>query len=80
MSKCLEKVIAQQVIEHISEMTELYKSVYKSNHSTEIVLITICDNIKRSFDNRKETVLIMIYLFVAFLYYKSFHFTVETQN
>ena len=27
MSKCLEKAIAQQLIEHTSEMTELYQSV-----------------------------------------------------
>ena len=32
--KCLEKVIAHPLIEHTSEMTELYQSAYKSNHST----------------------------------------------
>ena len=66
VSKCLEKVIAQQVIEHTSEMTELYQSAYKSNHSTETALIAVCDDIKRGFDNRKGTALIMIDLSVAF--------------
>ena len=66
VSKCLEKVIAQQVIEHTSEMTELYQSAYKSNHSTEIALIAVCDDIKRGFDNRKGTALIMIDLSAAF--------------
>ena len=36
VSKCLEKVIVQQLIEHTSDMTELYQSAYKANHSTEI--------------------------------------------
>ena len=66
VSKCLEKVIAQQVIEHTSEMTELYQSAYKSNHSTETELIAVCDDIKRGFDNRKGTSLIMIDLSAAF--------------
>ena len=47
VSKCLEKVIAQQLIEHTSYMTELYQSAYKSNHSTETALIAVCDDIKR---------------------------------
>ena len=63
--KCLEKVIAQQLIEHTSEMTELYQSFYESNHSTETALIAVCDDIKRGFDNRKGTALIMIDLSAA---------------
>ena len=47
VSKCLEKVIAKQVIEHTSEITELYQSAYKSNHSTETALIAVCDDIKK---------------------------------
>ena len=35
VSKYLEKVIAQQIIEHTSDMTELYQSAYKLNRSTE---------------------------------------------
>ena len=60
VSKCLKKVIAQQLIEHTSEMTELYHSAYISNHSTETALIAVCHDIKRGFDNRKGTALIMI--------------------
>ena len=66
VSKCLEKVIAQQLMENTSEMTELYQSAYKSNHSTETALIAVCDDIKRGFDNRKGTALIMIDLSAAF--------------
>ena len=55
-----------QVIEHPSEMTELYQSAYKSNHSTETELIAVRDDIKRGFDNRKGSTLIMIDLYVAF--------------
>ena len=63
---CLEKIIAQQLIQHTSEMSELYQSAYKSNHSTETALIAVCDDIQRGFDNRKGTALIMIDLSAAF--------------
>ena len=66
VSKCLEKVIVQQLIEHSSEMTELYQSVYKSNHFIETELIAVCDDIKRDFGNMKGTALIMIDLSAAF--------------
>ena len=66
VSKCLEKVTAQQLKEHISGMTALYQSASKSNHSTETALIAVCDDSKRDFDNRKETALIMIDLSAAF--------------
>ena len=66
VSKCLEKVIAQQLIEHTSEMTESYQSTYKSHHSTETALIAVCDDIKKGFDNKKGTALIMIDLSAAF--------------
>ena len=66
VSKCLKKVIAQQLIEHTSDMTELYQSAYMSNHSTETALIAVCDDIKRGFDNRKGTALVMIDLSAAF--------------
>ena len=52
--------------EHTSEMTEVYQSAYKSNHSTDTALIAVRDNIKRGFDNRKGTALIMIDLSAAF--------------
>ena len=65
VSKCLEKVIAQQLMEHTSDMTKLHQSANKSNHSAETALIAVCDDIK-SFDNRKETALIMIDLSAAF--------------
>ena len=64
MSKCLEKVIAQQLIEHTSEITELYQSAYKSSHSTETELIAVCDDIKRGLIIEKG--LIMIDLSAAF--------------
>ena len=55
VSRCLEKVVAQQLIEPTSDTTELYQSTYTSNHSTEPALIALCDDIKRGFDNRKGT-------------------------
>ena len=60
------EVNAQQIIDTISEMTELYQSTCKSNHPTETALIGVCDDIKRGFDNRNETVLVMIDLSAAF--------------
>ena len=66
VSKCLEKVIAQQLIEQTSDMTELYQSAYKSNYSTKTELIAVCDDIKRGLDNRKGTALVMIDLSAAF--------------
>ena len=47
-------------------MIELYQSAYKSNHSTENALIVVCDDIKRGFDNRKGTALVMIDLSAVF--------------
>ena len=47
-------------------MTKLYQSAYKSNHSTETAFIAVCDDIKRGFDNRKGTALVMIDLSAAF--------------
>ena len=66
VSKYLEKVIAQQLIEHTPEMTEFYQSAYKLYHATETALIAVCDDIKRGCDNRKGTALIMIDLSTAF--------------
>ena len=80
MFKCLEKVIAQQLIEQTSDMTELYQSAYKSNHSTEAAFIAVYDDIKRGFDNRKGTALVMIDLSAAFGTIKSLNFTSETQK
>ena len=54
------------IIEHTTEKSEMCQSAYKSNHSTETELITVCDDIKRGFDNRKGTALIMIDLSAAF--------------
>ena len=59
-------MIAQPLILHTSDMTELYKSAYKSNHSTETALIAVCDDIKRGFNNRKWTAFVMIDLSAAF--------------
>ena len=41
VSKCLEKVIGQQLFEHASDMTELYQSAYKSTHFTETAFIAM---------------------------------------
>ena len=77
VSKCLGKVIAQQLIGHTSDMTELYQSTYKSNHSTETALIAVCNDMKRAFDNRKGTALVMIDLSAAF---NTITFTSENQK
>ena len=47
-------------------MTELYQSAYKSNNSTETALIAVCDDIKRDFDNRKGSALVIIDLSATF--------------
>ena len=57
--------LPHQLIEHTSEITELYQSAYKSTHSTETALMAVCYDI-RGFDYRKGTVLVMIGLSVAF--------------
>ena len=41
LSKVLEKVIAKRIQEHTFAMSELYRSAYKSCHSTETALVII---------------------------------------
>ena len=42
LSKTLEKVIAQQLLIHTEQMSEMYQSAYKPQHSTETALLCVC--------------------------------------
>ena len=66
LSKTLEKVIAQQLLIHTDHMSELYQSAYKPQHSTETALLCVCEDIKRAFDIKNGTALIMLDLSAAF--------------
>ena len=47
-------------------MSALYQSAYKPQHSTETALLCVCEDIKRAFDIKNGTALIMLDLSAAF--------------
>ena len=45
---------------------EPFQSVYRPNHSVETALLHVCNDILRSMDQRKITILVLLNLSVAF--------------
>ena len=53
LSKNLEKVISQQLLIHNDHMSEVYQSAYKPQHSTETILVCVCEDIKKALERKK---------------------------
>ena len=68
MSKLLERIVAKQLLEHITEndLDVKYQSAYKAFHSTETALLRVQNDILQSMDRNEVAILIMLDLSAAF--------------
>ena len=60
----LEKVVANQLMYHANNMSDMYQSAYRKHHSTETALLCVTNDIKLAMDSKKGTILVMIDLTV----------------
>ena len=68
MSKCIEKVVASQICNHVQDnnLNEVFQSAYKRHHSTETALTKVHDDILRFIDNKCSVILLLLNLSAAF--------------
>ena len=68
ISKLCEKVVAMQLTDHLlrNNLMEPFQSANRPNHSVETALLRVCNDILRSMDQRKITVLALLDLSAAF--------------
>ena len=68
MSKVIEKVVALQLVDYMDRngVCEVFRSAYRTNHSTETALIRVSNDIVLSIDSRKSVVLVLLDLSAAF--------------
>ena len=68
LSKVVEKVVAERLIEHMqmNNLQEPLQSAYKHLHSTETALLKVQDHILRNLDQGKGVVLLLLDLRAAF--------------
>ena len=68
LSKIIEKVVANRLNAHLcnESLTDTFQSAYKRNHSTEIALLCVVNEIRTALDRRQGTVIAMIDLSAAF--------------
>ena len=68
VSKICEKTVAVQFSNHPREnfLIESFQSGYRANHSTEIALLRVFNDILRSIDQWKVTILVLLDLSAAF--------------
>ena len=68
ISKLCEKVVAMQLTDHLlrNNLMEPFQSAYRPNHGVETALLSVCNDILRSMDQRKITVLVLLDLSAAF--------------
>ena len=59
-------VVANQLIDHANNMSNMYQYVYRKHHSTETAHICVTNDIKRAMDSKKGTILVMIDFSSAF--------------
>jgi len=68
VSKTLEKVVSSRIDEHVTtnQLQEKYQSAYRKFHSTETALIKVQNDVLKSLDHGKVTILVMLDLSAAF--------------
>ena len=68
ISKLCEKVVVMQLTDHLlrNNLMEPLQFAYRPNHSVETALLRICNDILRSMDQRRITVLVLLDLSAAF--------------
>jgi len=68
VSKVLEKVVAQQLLEHMNKnaLNEPLQSAYRQVHSTETALLRVQNDLLRAMDNRQGVILVLLDLSAAF--------------
>ena len=68
MSKLIEKVVASQLINHISSngLDEILQSAYKQFHSTETALVKVFNDIVLDVDMNRTLILLLLHLSAAF--------------
>ena len=66
LSKTLEKVVDNQIMDQTNNMSDMYQLAYRKHHSTETVLLCVTNDIKLAMDSKKGTILVMIDLSSAF--------------
>ena len=68
MSKLIEKVVASQLINHISSngFDEILQSAYKQFHSTETALVKVFNDIVLDVDRNRTVILLLLDLSAAF--------------
>ena len=60
LSKTLEKVVANQLMDHDNNMSDMYQSAYRKLHSAETTLLCVTNDVKITIDSKKGTILGMI--------------------
>ena len=68
VSKLTEKVVAKQLIEHVSSngLDEVFQSAYKNFHSTETALVKVYNDILVDIDKNRTIILLLLDLSAAF--------------
>ena len=68
ISKLIEKVVAKQIISHLTkhDLLEKFQSAYRPLHSTETALLRVSNDILRAIDNKKCVFLVLLDLSAAF--------------
>ena len=56
LSKTLENVVANQLMYHANNMSDMYQSAYRKHHSTETALQCVTNDIKLAMDSKKGTI------------------------
>ena len=66
MSKLTEKVVASQVIDHVSNngLDEILQSAYKQFHSTETALVKVFNDIVIDIDRNRTVILLLLDLYI----------------
>ena len=66
LSKTLEKVVANKLMYHANNMSDMYQPAYRKHHYTETALLCVTNDINLAMDSKKGTILVMIDLSSAF--------------